>query len=98
MPKVKDSITKSTKTAVQPGKNQQSTDGMREDTRSKIALTYVWGFLIIITIGLIGGGGLIIFKIIEIEDMKDILITLSGVLSGQFGFIIGYYFKAGKEK
>ena len=62
----------------------------REHTRSKIALYYVLGYL-----------GVIVFVIsiaavkgFSVADYKDMLLAISGVLSGPLGFIIGYYFKA----
>ena len=60
-----------------------------ENTRKWIAYIYVFAYLIIIFVGLIVG--LIKFNVIE---TKDILLAISGVLSGPLGFIIGYYFKA----
>jgi hypothetical protein len=66
----------------------------RETTRSTIALIYVWGFLLIIGLALIGSGILLYFGFLKFNDVKDVVVTLSGVLSGPFGFIIGYYFKA----
>lgn len=66
----------------------------RETTRSTIALIYVWGFLGIIAVALIGAGVLLFLGHLKFNNVKDILVTLSGILSGPFGFIIGYYFKA----
>ncbi|MBI3045919.1 MAG: hypothetical protein HYY86_00010 [Candidatus Harrisonbacteria bacterium] len=60
----------------------------REDTRSSIALSYVIGYLILVFIILIRGWWL------GINDLKDLLVTLSGILSGPLGFIVGYYFKS----
>ena len=31
------------------------------------------------------------------DDYKDLLVAVSGILSGPLGFIVGYYFKASKE-
>ena len=65
----------------------------KENTRSKIAQTYVWAYfgVILITFG-IG-----CFHDFNVSDYKDMLIAVSGVLSGPLGFIVGYYFKASKE-
>ena len=65
----------------------------RESTRSLIALFYVLGFLCIVFSALTVS----FLKSLNINDIKDILITLSGILSGPLGFIIGYYFKASHE-
>ncbi len=62
----------------------------REDTRSKIALWYVLGFLIIIAYALV----IFLLKDMTIDDLRDLLLAISGVLSGPLGFIIGYYFKS----
>lgn len=62
----------------------------REDARYKIALYYVIGFVTIffyaLTIGLIRGT--------KTSDVTDLLVSISGILSGPLGFIIGYYFKS----
>ena len=63
--------------------------GQRESVRSKIALYYIIGFFLIIILGLIIGW----CRNFEIKDYKDILISISGILSGPLGFIIGFYFK-----
>jgi len=66
----------------------------REDTRSKIALYYVVGFLFLIL------GALLLFWVrqLAVNDLRDLLLALSGILSGPLGFIIGYYFKSHSEK
>lgn len=67
----------------------------KENTRSKIASTYIWGFFIVIGISLIiccldcAKG--------RVKEYSDLLITISGILSGPLGFIIGYYFKSGDK-
>lgn len=66
----------------------------REGTRSTIALVYVIGFLVIVASVLIIGT---ITKF-ELTGYKDLLLAVSGILSGPLGFIIGYYFKSQKEE
>lgn len=66
----------------------------REHTRSKIALYYVLGYLFIIAIVL----GIAAYKNFAVADYKDMLLAISGVLSGPLGFIIGYYFKADSNR
>ena len=67
----------------------------REGTRSSIALFYVIGYLVIIAGVLVMSA----FKNYTISDNKDMLLAISGILSGPLGFIIGYYFKtANKEE
>lgn len=65
----------------------------KENTRRIIASLYVWAFFIIIFISLLIG----VYNKYDVDDYKDILVTLSGVLSGPLGFIVGYYFKASNE-
>lgn len=73
--------------------NNNDSNSKRENTRSTIALIYVSCFLGIITVCFVGG------TIVgySVDDHKDMLLTISGVLSGPLGFIVGYYFKASKE-
>lgn len=70
-----------------------SSDVRKESTRTFIAQLYVWAFFIVIIIVFIVG----IVKSFSVDDYKDMLVTVSGVLSGPLGFIVGYYFKASKE-
>lgn len=66
----------------------------REDTRSKIALYYVMGYLLLILLAL----AIFTWRLLTVNDLRDMLLALSGVLSGPLGFIIGYYFKSYAEK
>lgn len=66
----------------------------REGTRSQIALYYVVGFLILIFCALV----LFYVKNLVVNDLRDLLLALSGILSGPLGFIIGYYFKSHSDK
>lgn len=65
----------------------------KENTRKIIASLYVWAFFIIIYITLVIG----VLNNYTVDDFKDILIAISGILSGPLGFIVGYYFKASNE-
>lgn len=65
----------------------------KENTRSKIAQIYVWAFFIVIGVVFVIG----FVRCFEVDEYKDMLVTVSGVLSGPLGFIVGYYFKATKE-
>jgi len=71
--------------------NDQS--GKRETTRSLIATIYVCSFLFIILLCCAVG----CFVGFTVDEHKDMIVTISGVLSGPLGFIVGYYFKASKE-
>ena len=66
----------------------------REDTRSKIALYYVMGFLFIILVCFIVAG----IEKFDVNDTRDLLVSVSGILSGPLGFIIGYYFKVSSDR
>lgn len=66
----------------------------REGTRSWIALIYVIGYLLVV-IGVLAIG---VFNKFELSGYKDLLLAVSGILSGPLGFIIGYYFKSNKEE
>lgn len=66
----------------------------RETTRSSIALAYVVGFLAIVVLATIGAFILLAMNKIEFQDVTNTLVTISGILSGPLGFIIGYYFKS----
>ena len=62
----------------------------KESTRSEIASFYVYAFFATIGLTFIIG----FLKCFEVNDFKEMLITISGILSGPLGFIIGYYFKS----
>lgn len=59
----------------------------------ELAMIYVCAFFIVILIVFIIGA----YKCFKVDEFKDMLVTVSGVLSGPLGFIVGYYFKASKE-
>lgn len=75
------------------GSGENSNSDPKENTRSKIAKLYVWAFFIVIAIVF----GIGVCEHFVVDDYKDMLVTVSGVLSGPLGFIVGYYFKASKE-
>lgn len=67
--------------------------GNRENTRSRIALIYVACFFgAILAVFIIG-----LCFTYSPDEYKDLLVTVSGILSGPLGFIVGYYFKASNE-
>lgn len=65
----------------------------KETTRSTIAKIYVIAYFIVVLLVFITGW----CNCFEVDGYKDMLIAVSGVLSGPLGFIVGYYFKASKE-
>lgn len=73
--------------------NPKGSSGPKENTRSIIAMIYVCAFFVVLLI--VFGVG--VYKCFKVDEFKDMLVTVSGVLSGPLGFIVGYYFKASKE-
>lgn len=73
--------------------DENSNSRKKESTRTFIAQLYVWAFFGTILLVFITGW----CRCFEVEDYKDMLIAVSGTLSGPLGFIVGYYFKASKE-
>ena len=65
----------------------------KENTRRIIASLYVCAFFVILFVCLLIG----VLNGYTVDDYKDMLIAVSGVLSGPLGFIVGYYFKASTE-
>ena len=78
--------------SVNTDKNMSS-DTRKESTRTYIAQLYVWAFFFVIAVVFIIG----LIRSFSVDEFKDMLVTVSGVLSGPLGFIVGYYFKASKE-
>lgn len=73
--------------------NDKDGSDPKENTRSKIATLYVWCFFAVILLVFITG----CCKDFGVDDYKDLILAVSGVLTGPLGFIVGYYFKASKE-
>ncbi|WP_417799504.1 hypothetical protein [Tenacibaculum sp.] len=68
--------------------------GKRESVRSYIALSFIIGFFIVIFFGL----GIGAYNYFDTKEYKDMLIAISGILSGPLGFIIGFYFKGSTDE
>lgn len=90
---VNDCMTPSIAEAEKSEINLKGSSDPKENTRSTIAKIYVYAFFIVILIVFIVG----YLKEFNVDEFKDMLVTISGVLSGPLGFIVGYYFKASKE-
>lgn len=73
--------------------DSKSSSDPKENTRSRIAMIYVCAFFGVIVVVL----GIGLFSCFKVDEYKDMLVTVSGILSGPLGFIVGYYFKASKE-
>lgn len=81
-------------TNVDLSKVDDSPEQKRETTRSQIAKFYVFAFFATIGVTFVIG----LLMCFEVKDYRDMLITVSGILSGPLGFIIGYYFKSATSK
>ena len=66
----------------------------KNSTRQSLAYLYVGAFLAIIMLTLIG----MFLRNYSIDNIKEVLLTESVILSGPLGFIIGFYFKEELEK
>ena len=86
--------TKGNDAIVFDSKSEDSPEGKRENTRSKIAHFYVYAFFGTIAVSFLIGA----CNRFAVKDYGDLLITVSGILSGPLGFIIGYYFKASTKE
>jgi hypothetical protein len=67
----------------------------REDTRGRLALVFLVGFFVILIIGMFVA---IINDGDKIEGVQEVMVTISGVLSGPLGFVVGYYFRSKEEE
>ena len=66
----------------------------RERTRGRFALYYISGYILIVLIAMLVSFYMLYHDKLRFEDLTNMLVTISGILSGPLGFIIGYYFKA----
>ena len=73
---------------------KQSSDVKREKNRGVLAMVFVILFFCVIFVTFIIGYNSDGF---ETNDYKDLLTTVSSILSGPLGFIIGFYFKERQE-
>lgn len=67
----------------------------KETARERLAIVFVIGLFIIITIGMVLG---YLGDSEKVENITRIVISISGVLTGPLGFIIGYYFRKQEEE
>lgn len=88
------SQTSSGSVASLPSVSQTEQDsGGRESIRFKIGMLYVKAFVGIIAAALIIGW----ISRYTVSEIKDLLLAISGILSGPLGFIIGFYFKESSQ-
>jgi hypothetical protein len=74
---------------------------IRKDmSRHRIALWFIWGYLILLTITFVAPISIYFISrpstSLTVSDLKDLLQAFSGALAGLtgiLGFVVGYYFK-----
>lgn len=70
----------------------------QEDTRGRLAQFYLIGFFIcLFSIGVLSLLTAPAEGRSAIDNLKDSTLSISAILSGPLGFIIGYYFRKGEE-
>lgn len=66
----------------------------REGVRGHFAIIFLVGFLVLLIIGMVLG---FLMDGNQLDNTREIILTISGILSGPLGFVIGYYFKSSEE-
>lgn len=66
----------------------------REGTRNIFSLLFLAGFLLLLLIGMILG---FFMDGNQLDNTKEVMLTISGILSGPLGFVVGYYFRRNEE-
>lgn len=66
----------------------------REGARSSFSLILLSGFIGLLVLGLVLG---FFMEGSQIDNTREILLTISGILSGPMGFVVGYYFRRSEE-
>ncbi|HLD04024.1 MAG TPA: hypothetical protein VJC17_04590, partial [Candidatus Dojkabacteria bacterium] len=68
----------------------------REDVRGALSLVFLIGFFAVLIIGILSA--LTISQGDPANNIKEIILTISGILAGPLGFVIGFYFRSREEK
>ncbi len=69
----------------------------RENTRGLLAIVFIVGFFFMLTAGFMLAAFNNLSLDVKSKHLQDILLTISGVLSGPLGFVVGFYFRKGEE-
>ncbi|MBN1916078.1 SoxR reducing system RseC family protein [Candidatus Dojkabacteria bacterium] len=79
---------------IKPG-DQINVAVKKEDIRGRVASVFLVGFFIVlisvIVISVFSEGD-------KISNLKEAMLTVSGILAAPLGFVIGYYFRSQEEK
>lgn len=67
----------------------------REDMRERLAVVFVIGLFMILIIGMIMG---YLGDEKKVKNITELVLAISGILTGPLGFIIGYYFRKTEEQ
>lgn len=70
----------------------------KDETRSKIALIFTYGYFGLILITLVGIPIYNAYFSSNVIEIKDTLLVVSSIVGGPFGFVVGYYFKGSEER
>jgi hypothetical protein len=82
------------KSPITKGETSFNVKETREDTRGRLATYFVIGFFsILILTSLLAFFAPAIEGQSSIDNLRESILTVSGVLSGPLGFIIGFYFR-----
>ncbi len=66
----------------------------QEGARSIFSIIFLVGFILLLFAGLILG---FLMEGNQLDNTREVLLTISGILSGPLGFVIGYYFRSSEE-
>lgn len=67
----------------------EASNDPKDPVRNQIASFYIQSFVLIVVVTII----ITTLMCYDVDSQKDLLLAISGILSGPLGFIIGYYFK-----
>lgn len=66
----------------------------REGTRGFFSIIFLGGFIFLLTLGMVLG---FFMDGNQLDNTREILLTIAGILSGPMGFVVGYYFRRSEE-
>ena len=68
----------------------------REDVRGILSLVFLVGFFLVLIIGMLIA--LTNSQGDPATNVKEVILTISGILAGPLGFVIGFYFRSKEDK